>query len=403
MFRKTGILPIATAVAIAAALAGSSANAQPQNPKSLGFKKQFVIEIRNPGPLTLENHPIVLNVDEIRAFEPDFNSYNFAIFDETGGDYRLVPAQADDLNRDRIHEEIVLLRTLPPSSTTRLACYYSPKGSFQLMMSAPKASARLVGTQGSGGLGWESNLAAFKVVNGRIEVYGKLYAGLVLAKLPADDTILQEWGLNILGSGGTPGLGGLSLWAGKTRIPLSGGGAGAPPYQVQRTVLASGPLRALVKAEYSGIRPGQGDYGAVVLYSAWADNVFSRQDVLVTGKAGAPAMLSVDVQKLPDEELTFDKDKGLLASWGRGTPLAGEVGLAALFAPADLAGLDEGSLDRSVRLNAKPGKKQTFWTAGGWGRGIVTVEAPAGKNWALMMGELGLKLRAPVDVRYKAS
>lgn len=126
MFRKTGILPIAAAVVISAAFAVSSAMAQPQDPKSLGFKKQFVIEIRNPGALTLENHPIVLNVDEIRAFDPGFNSYNFAIFDETGGDYRLVVSQADDLNRDRIHEEIVFLRTLPPSSTTKLTCYYSP-------------------------------------------------------------------------------------------------------------------------------------------------------------------------------------------------------------------------------------------------------------------------------------
>jgi hypothetical protein len=402
MFRKTGILPIAAAVVISAAFAVSSAMAQPQDPKSLGFKKQFVIEIRNPGALTLENHPIVLNVDEIRAFDPGFNSYNFAIFDETGGDYRLVVSQADDLNRDRIHEEIVFLRTLPPSSTTKLTCYYSPKGSLQLMMSAPKASARLVGAQGTGGLGWESNLAAFKVVNGRIEVYGKLYAGLVLAKLPADDAILQEWGLNILGSGGTPGLGGLSLWAGKTRIPLSGGAASKSGYQVQRTVLASGPLRALVKAEYSGIRPGQGDYGAVVLYSAWADNIFSRQDVLITGKAGAPTMFSVDVQKLPDEAATFDKDKGFLASWGRGSALAGEIGLAALFVPTDFAGLDEGSTDRSIKLRLKPGAKQTFWTAGGWVRGIVTASAPAEKNWALMMGELGLKLRVPIEIRYKA-
>ena len=402
MFRKTGILPIWTAVVVAATLAVSSAKAQPQDPRSLGFKKQFVIEIRNPSSLTLENHPIVLSVDEIRAFEPDFNSYNFAIFDETGGDYRLVLSQADDLNGDRIHDEIVFVRTLPPSSTTKLACYFSPKGTFQLMMSAPKAAARLVGTRASGGLGWESNLAAFKVVNGRVEVYGKLYAGLILTKLPADDAILQEWGLNILGSGGTPGLGGLSLWAGKTRIPLSGGAAAAPECRVQRTVLASGPLRALVRAEYSGIRPGQGDYGAIVLYSAWADNVFSRQDVLITGRAGAPAMVSVDVQKLSDEAVTFDKDKGFLASWGRGSALAGEVGLAALFAPADLAGLDEGSLDRSIKLHVKPGKKQTFWSAGGWGRGIVTAAAPAGKTWALMMGELGLRLRVPIEVRYKA-
>jgi hypothetical protein len=50
----------------------------------------------------------------------------------------------------------------------------------------------------------------------------------------------------------------------------------------------------------------------------------------------------------------------------------------------------------------KPGKRQSFWTVGGWARGIVTAAAPAARNWALAMGELGSRLRVPVEVRYKA-
>src|SRR5512136_285724 len=115
--------------------------ARAQDPKSLGFKGRFVIELRNPGSIALVNYPIVLKVDEIRAFAPDFNSYNYAIFDETGGSYRLVPSQADDLDKDRNHEEIVFIRDLPPASTVRLACYYSAKGSFRLMMTTSKAFA----------------------------------------------------------------------------------------------------------------------------------------------------------------------------------------------------------------------------------------------------------------------
>jgi hypothetical protein len=401
MARKTGIPTILAIIVMASALPAVRAWGQPQDPKSLGFKKQFVIEIKNPSSLTLENHPVILNLDEIRAFAPDFNSTNYAIFDETGGDYRLVLSQADDLNKDRTHEEIVFIRTLPPSSATKLTCYYSPKGTFQLMMSTPRAYARLGGGQGSAVLGWESNLAAFKFINGRIEVYGKLYPGLVLTKPPADDTILQEWGMNILPADGSPGLGGLSLWVGKTRIPLTGA-AGAGGLQIQRTVLAAGPLRALVKAEYSGIRPGQGDYGAVAFFSAYADNAVSRQDVIITPTAGGPAVFSAGIQKLANEEVAFDRDKGLLASWGRGSEGAGEVGLGAVFTPSEFVGLDEAGPERSIKLNARPGKKQTFWTIGGWGRGIVTAAAPAAKNWARTVGELGLKVRVPVEVIYKA-
>jgi len=374
---------------------------QPQDPKSLGFKEQFVIEIRNPSPLALENYPVILNVEEIRAFAPDFNTYNYAIFEETGGEYRLVLSQADDLNKDRIHDEIVFVRTLPPASTTKLKCYYSPKGSFQLMMSTPRAFARLGGDPAGASISWESNMAAFKFVHGRIEVYGKLYGGLVLTKLRGDDAVLQEWGMNLLAGGVSSGLGGLSLWDGKTRVPLTGP-SGTAGVEIQRTVLAAGPLRALVKVEYSGIHAGGSEYGAVVFLSAFADNVFSREDVIIKPKTGRPSVLSAGIQKLEQEEVTFDKDKGFLSAWGRGAGSAGEVGLAVLFVPAEFAGLDETGPDRSIKINARPGRKQTFWTVGGWGRGIVTAVPPAAKTWAAAAGELASKLRVRVGVTYRA-
>jgi len=370
---------------------------QAQDPASLGFKKMFIIEIRNPSPLTLENHPIVLDVETIRAFAPDFNTYYYAVFEQVGREYQFVLTQADDLNKDRYHEEIVLVRTLPPSSTTRLKCYYSPKGSFQLMVSAPKAFARHSTGQAGAFLGWESNQAAFKFVDGRIEVLGKLYAGLVLSKLRGNDSTLQEWGLNVLAGGGSAGLGGLSLWDGATRIPLAGSGV-----EIQKTVLATGPLRALVKAQYSGIRSGSKEYDVVALFSAYADNVFSRQDVFVTSKSGGPVVFSAGVQKLEKETVTFDKDKGFLAAWGLGTGAAGEVGLSVIFSPSAFAGLDESGAERSVKLNAAPGRNQTYWTIGGWGRGIVTASTPAAGNWAARAGETAAKLRVPVEVKYKA-
>lgn len=379
-----------------------AARAQGQDPKSLGFKGRFVVEIRNPSSLALVSHPVVLKVDEIRAFAPDFNSYNYAIFDETGGSYRLVPSQADDLDKDRNHEEIVFLRDLPPASTVRLACYYSPKGGFQLMMSSPKAFARLGAGGGNSGFYWESNLAAFKFKDGRIEVYGKLYPGLVLQKLPADDTKLQEWGMKILPAGETPGLGGLSLWSGNARLALVST-PGTPGPEIRSTVLVAGPLRALVRAEYSGFGRGTGLDVVSVLFSAYADNAFSRQDIVVASSPAAPKVIIAGVPRLDGEEVSFDKSQGVLATWGRAGEAVGEAGFAVLFTPADLAGLDEGGPGPAVRLNAGPLKKLTVWTLGGWGRGIVTAAPPAAKNWARAAAELGLKLRVPVEVRFRAN
>lgn len=400
MSRITGFSVSAAAAVILAGFA-AAAWGQPQDPKGLGFKKQFVIEVRNPSPLTLENHPVVLSADKIRAFAPDFNTYNYAIFEETGGNYRLVLSQADDLDMDRFHDEIVFIRTLPPASTSRLACYYSPKGNFQLMVSKPKASARLGSGRGGGFLGWESNLAAFKFIDGRVEVLAKLYPGLVLMKPQADETVLQEWGMSVLPADGSLGLGGLSVWSGKTKIPRAASSRSGGP-RIERTVVSAGPVRALVKAECTAAGKGQGGARVTVFYSVCADNAVSRQDVLIAAPAGAPVVFSAGLQKLAGEEVMFDKARGLLAAWGRGSEGAGDAGLGLLFEPSEFVGLDEAGPERSVKLQARPGKRQTFWTIGGWGRGIVTADPPAAKSWALKVAELGVKCRVPVEVEFKS-
>ncbi len=167
--------PIAVLVFVAAAaLAAGEAAAQSAGPEVLGFTKHFAVEITNPTTRLLENQAIVINVAEIRAtVAADFNTYMYALFDATGGEYALVVSQADDLDRDRYHDEIVFVRTLPPSSTTRLLCYYTPNRSFQLMPTS-KAFARGAWEAGGAEAGWESNLAAYKFVNGRIGFFGKL-------------------------------------------------------------------------------------------------------------------------------------------------------------------------------------------------------------------------------------
>jgi hypothetical protein len=383
---------------VTAAVAAGWAAAQSQDPKILGFKKQFVVEITNPSPLTLENHAVVIDVAGIRAsVAPDFNTYNYALFEEKGGDYTLVVTQADDLDKDRYHDEIVLVRTLPPSSTTRLICYYSPDRSFQLMP-AQKAFARSGWETGGAEAGWESNLAAFKFVHGRIEFYGKLEAGLVLKKFPALEKRPQDWGMDVIDPGDSAGLGGLILWDGGTRVPLFG--ASAP--QAKLTVLSPGPLRALVKAEYTGLRAPAGEVGLTVFMSAFAESTVSRHDVVVSAKAAGPAVFGPGVQKLSSETFSLDKDKGFLAVWGKGAEKAGEIGLAAIFPPANFAGTDETAVDRSIKLKGQTGTKLTYWVAGAWERGITSPGVPAAKNWLRKVEGLAQRLLVPVKVEFKA-
>ena len=56
------------------------------------------------------------------------------------------------------------------------------------------------------------------------------------------------------------------------------------------------------------------------------------------------------IEKLPKETWSMDKEKGYIVTWGEGAPGAGEVGLAAIFNPAEFAGFAENELDRFVKL-----------------------------------------------------
>jgi len=385
------------ALIAAAALAAGYAAAQGQDPKILGFKKQFFVDIRNPSPLTLENHPIILDVAAIRASVAwDFNTYNYALFEEAGGNYTLVVSQADDFDKDRYHDEIVFVRTLPPSSTTRLVCYYSPDRSFQLMPT-PKAQARTAWEADGAEAGWESNLATYKFVQGRIEFYGKLQAGLILKKFPTQENRPQDWGMDVLDAGESAGLGGLSVWDGDIRVPVFGAWAS----QAKMTVISPGPVRALVKAEFPGLSAPLDGLGLTAFFSAFADNVASRQDVVITSKSSGPVVYGPGLQKLEGESSSFDKSKGFMAVWGRGADRAGDVGLAVVFDPGSFAGTEETEVDRSIKLNGRTGVKQTHWIIGAWDRGITSPGVPAAKNWPAKVESLAQRLLVPVRVEFK--
>jgi hypothetical protein len=168
------------------------------------------------------------------------------------------------------------------------------------------------------------------------------------------------------------------------------------------TVLAPGPVRALVKAEYPAVSTAAGEVTLTALYSAFADNAYCRVDVVAAAKAGAPVMLGPGLQKLAGDAPVLDKAKGLFSLWGRGAAKAGEIGLGAVFAVDEFAALDESALDRSLKLAGRAGRTLTYWLAGAWERGVTSPGLPAAKNWAAQVEDLAARLRVPVKVTFKA-
>ena len=393
------VLLLALAAGLAAAAAAQAPKYASLDPTALGLKSRFTIEIRNPNPFILENLPIIFNVREIWDVVPDFQPYVHGMFEETKGEFALVRSQADDLNGDRYHEEIVILKTLPPSSTTRIMCYYAPKGQIAFRFPA-KAFSRLGRSDAPDALGWESNMATFELVAGRIAAYGKLKDELILRNLPAPERMRMPWGMPIFPDGEGAGLGTISLWEGETRVPLFG--AGAPGgLTFKREAVVRGPLRAAVRVTCSGVKLGGGEAKVTMLFSAFADNLFSRQEVLVEGQ-GLPQVASgPGLQKLTGDTAKLDFQKGVLWNWGQGRPGAGEIGLAAIFPPQAFVGSTETAADRFIKLRTTAGEKVVSWIYGGWQEGVMAPLQPYAQNWEIKVTEMARKVLAPIQITYK--
>jgi hypothetical protein len=151
-----------------------------------------------------------------------------------------------------------------------------------------------------------------------------------------------------------------------------------------------------------------------VFHSAFADNTYSRQDVVIAAKPGVPVALGPGLQKLAGGTSSLDRTKGTFSVWGKGADRAGEIGLAAVFSPADFADIEDAALDRTLKLaggairdnrvvrDDRVGRTLTYWLAGAWERGVTAPGVPAAKNWARHVEDLAARLLVPVKVEFKS-
>ncbi len=367
-----------------------------------GFAKRFAIEVENPDGRSLENRALALGLEDIRKARPDFNEHNYVLVEEEPRiDWRVVASQVDDLDGDGKGDELAWVQSLSPRSTARLWCYYTPGGAGRIEFEA-KTDAAMDWDAGTlANIGWESERCAYRLYYGQIEAFGKTVEGLILGGLKGMTGSyhqMQSWGMDVLNVGAASGLGGLSLWEGERRLPVTMPG-GKGEMRIERRVLARGPVRSRVRVDFSGLKGERGEYRVRLECSAYAGNRYSRQDVTVWSPDGGEVVYSPGLIKLPHDEWTFLGGSGVLATWGPGYEGAGEIGLGVMFKPGEYAGYADGELDRYVKLRGRSGEMRTHWIYGDWRKGFPIPVAPSARDWALMVEDLALQLRTPVSVR----
>ncbi len=390
--RRTAAVAAAIFVVALAAAAALPFRGQTRVP----LASHLTIEIANPTALALDNHPVALDVAAVKAVLPDFDPARFAVFDPSG---RFLPSQVDDTDKNGTPDRIVVIVSLPPSSTTRLAAG-RPVADWTAPAAAPKTYARLAWEPQNANIGWESTLATFRLYYGQMEAFGKLQDTLILSRFPADYHGIQPWGMDIIHLGDAAGLGALGLWSGDS-FARAFNPAGKGDIKIDRVVAATGPIRALARVKLDGIKAANGEFGILLEGSAFADNVASRQEVTVlpaAGTAAGPLSYGPGIQKLPGEGWFIDEKKGYAGTWGTGAEGAGDIGLGVVFPPADFLGVLDQPLERFIRLKTTAGKPSVHWLYMGWHRGIEVARAANGAEWKSKVAALAERLLAPIRV-----
>ena len=363
------------------------------------FPKRFTIELTNPADLYLEHHPVVLDIETIRKNVPGFNPRSFEIVEaERRIDWRGIPSQMDDLHGDTKPDELVFVRSLKPLSTTTLHCYYTPEGSSDNAY-PQKTDTHRDWLDLKANIGWESNLCAYRMYYGQIDFFGKRLDGLRLKNPGPNYHSVSDWGMDVLHVGRSSGLGGISIWEDDERIPVMNP-AGEGTVQIERTILSSGPVRSLVRIDFTNIHSAKGEYTVSLLMSAFADNRFSRQDITITATAGDSVVYSPGVTKLPNDTFHIDTGSGVLTNFGISDNEIKDIGMGIIFKPGEYTGYSESETDRYVRLKIPAGKQCTHWIIGGWRKGFMSPVAPSAKDWADSVEELARRLCVPVGIRY---
>jgi hypothetical protein len=379
---------------ISTVLLGISLTGRPaRDHAQAGIEKSFTLRLTNPLAVPLPNQAVVIPVGDVAKRVPDFNALNCEFV--AGG--KAVPFQADDLDGDGKPDELAFVLTLPPGATA-LTGRYSPTGSRPNPF--PVATyARLAWEIQNANIGWESNCAAYRFYWGQLEAFGKLDKTLIMALFTADYGYhnMQKWGMDILHVGDASGLGGISLWEGDNRVSTVNP-AGKGENQYERKVITYGPVRTIARVEITQIGPAKAQYTVTLLMSAFTGNTYSRQDIIITSSAGGQVVYSPGIEKLPKDTWAMDKIKGYIENWGEGAPGAGEVGLAAIFNPAEYAGFGENDLDRYVKLAIPSGVKRTHWIFGGWHLGLTAPKPPQAAGWKSEVAETAARVLAPVKV-----
>ena len=296
-------------------------------------EKTYTISVSNDWDKPKENEPVVLNIKDLKC---GFDVKSAVVMD--GG--REIASQVDDLDGDRLSDEIVFVADIPSSSAKTFKITVSsdkkqkeyPSGVFAEMLVSdkngrhvPVTSLTIPGTSNiynqmhHHGPAFESELTAYRIYFDQkqtVDIYGKFNKGFEIKEsqfYPTDEQLARGFGDDVLLVGSSCGLGALKGWDGTRATHIE------PVETLTESILAYGPVRTVVDVVSKGWQYQNSDLQMRVRY------------IMYSGHRDCEVQVSFD-RPLQKEtfctgvinitgSVSYSDKEGLVACWGTHWPV----------------------------------------------------------------------------------
>ena len=233
--------------------------------------------------------------------------------------------------------------------------------------------------------GWESEKMAYRFYDGHFDLFGKRVDTLIYPIIKEAKKSYHkdqnDWGMDILNVGKTSGIGGLTLYVNGTPYPVRKEKNLNDPIFTGRLVNESFDE---VTLEFTTNNVGDmaNPYTIKIRPSAFAGQIESPVEVVVEG--GNPndkIELGIGLMNLGEEDFFYDKNMGVMGSWGFQDPEIGWIGLGVIFSPERFIRIDNEKDEHRVVVKCERNVPLTYYIKGEWLRGTQFPCCPAPSDW----------------------
>jgi hypothetical protein len=358
------------------------------------WEKRFLIEVENPYDYNLDNAPVIIDINDLNIVkDKSLVTGSFFVTDENMEKVAL--SQIDDIDGDKIKDEIVFITDIKANSKLKFYIYYSKGGrNWQFHKRY---------THGIALPGWESEVFGYRSYSSFIlDTFAKpKKKPNLLLRLFYDEQLQQlynhhtesEVGMDTLNVGTTSGLAGIVFAVDNKKLQPRDGG-------LKSKVIVSGPVRSIVTFSKA---PWKTEAGTLVIERTgiiYAHHFETQIIDTITIKNGTgTGKYGIGLRKEKIAEYEELKDDGLFIQWHDQHPSIGEHGIGIYIPTSDINKTGEDKDDHYVLINGSTKGnrtiKQEFVAFGAWKRGGYVKSAKEFKDFAYYLKQQ----QSPVNVK----